>query len=176
MKPTKEETVKEIFVKPGKIAIVDACDFEFLSKIRWSLSKEKYARGYLNGKVQSMHRIILGVTNPKILVDHKNIDSLDNRRDNLRTCTSQENLRNMRKHRGSSKYRGVSWCPQANKWRVSLTISGVRTYHGFYENEEEAARLFDSLIIDVHGEFASLNFPVLAEQALKPKTDGKERS
>jgi hypothetical protein len=151
--------MKEITLKNGQITIVDDEDFEWLSKYRWNISKIKYARGYVNGKVESMHRLILGLTDPKILVDHINSDGLDNRRSNLRTCTSQENLRNMRKHRGKSKYRGVSWCTQANRWRVSLTISGKRTYHGFYEDEEEAARLFDSLIKDVHGEFASLNFP-----------------
>lgn len=44
-----------------------------------------------------MHRLILGLTDPKIVVDHRNHDGLDNRRENIKPCTQAENLQNRKK-------------------------------------------------------------------------------
>lgn len=165
--------MKNIFLTNGLKVIVDDEDYEWLSKYNWYASKNKYAITKLDGLTKSMHRLILGLTDSKILTDHINGNGLDNRRCNLRPCTPQENLRNMKKFRGLSKYRGVSWCKQMKKWRVSLSIRGKSTYYGYYEDEEKAARLFDSIIKEKHGDFARLNFPdesntQIATKALKP--------
>jgi len=42
--------------------------------------------------------------------DHRNHDTLDNRRSNLRIVSNSQNAMNSFKHKdGSSKYKGVSW-------------------------------------------------------------------
>lgn len=40
---------------------------------------------------------ILGLTDPLIVVDHKNHNGLDNRRQNIWACTQKENMANKRK-------------------------------------------------------------------------------
>jgi len=40
-----------------------------------------------------IHRVILGISDPLVEVDHRDNDGLNNRRSNLRPCTHKENLR-----------------------------------------------------------------------------------
>jgi len=86
----------------GKTMLVDDEDFEMVSKYKWyfSTSKNKsffYAKTFLsqNGKQHNVyaHRLITGA--PKgMLVDHKNHNGIDNRKENLRICTVRDNARN----------------------------------------------------------------------------------
>ena len=41
------------------------------------------------------------------------------------------------------KYRGVNWETRASKWRVQITVDGIRQHVGYYDDEEDAARAFD---------------------------------
>lgn len=106
--------MREIQLTQGKVAIVDDDDYEGLSIHRWYAAK--YGRNWYalrsgsDGKVY-MHRHILGLRKGDPLeVDHKNRESLDNRRENLRACTRQQNTRNRRGRKNtSSKHKGVAW-------------------------------------------------------------------
>src|ERR1035437_1775635 len=96
--------MKEISLGRGYIAIIDDQDFELINQYKWFALVRKgklsaYAQANSrkpNGKktVLKMHRLIMGLTDPKILVDHIDQDGLNNRRANLRTATSSENNRN----------------------------------------------------------------------------------
>ena len=52
-----------------------------------------YAIAKRDGHTILMHRVILGVTDPLVEVDHRDNDGLNNRRFNLRACTHQQNHR-----------------------------------------------------------------------------------
>src|SRR4051794_22284951 len=52
-----------------------------------------YAVGSVGGRKVSMHRHIMGCTDPAIYIDHRNGDTLDNRREwNLREFTPLQNV------------------------------------------------------------------------------------
>lgn len=102
--------MREIILTQGKVAIVDNEDFEYLSQFKWHavrVGHNWYANrniktmdGY---KSQRMQWDILGKN-----TDHKNGNGLDNRRDNLRTCTKAQNTRNQRREPTElSPYKGV---------------------------------------------------------------------
>jgi hypothetical protein len=94
----------------------------------------------------------------KLIVDHINGNVLDNRKCNLRVCTRAENSRNLRKSRNNtSGYTGVS--KNKNRWCASIAYNNRRYYIGSFVSKEEAARARDLKAIELHGEFASLNFP-----------------
>lgn len=159
--------LKEIKLTQGKVAIVDDDDYDELTKHSWQAywskkGKRFYARRTfrVNGerKVSSMHRQILGLTDRKIKCDHKDNDGLNNQRSNLRSATSQQNSFNRKKNLGcSSKYKGVTWVNDRNKWRAYIIIDGKQKYLGIFSDEIEAAKIYNENAKKYFGIFASLN-------------------
>ena len=108
----------------------------------------------------SMHRLVMNATNPEIVIDHINGDTLDNRKANLRFATVAQNAQNRNKVKGcSSKYLGVTYHKRDERWQTQVRHNGKRHYVGLYLTEEEAARAYDIKAKELHKEFARLNFP-----------------
>lgn len=78
-------------------------------------------------------------------VDHRNHNTLDNRRSsNLRLTTHNQNQQNRMPdgNLGSkSKYRGVGWDEKNQKWRAYYCVNGKTKFLGRFESEEEAAKV-----------------------------------
>jgi len=154
--------MKLIPLSHGCFAKVDDEDFTFLSSFTWWVTKNKhirYAATEVKGKTIRMHRMILGLSDPKIFTDHKNHDGLDNQRGNLRVCTPAQNAENSRKIRKqtSSWYRGVYWCKQGQLWRAQITVEKKHRTIGRYKTQEEAALAYNRAATEAFGEFAHLN-------------------
>jgi hypothetical protein len=87
-----------------------------------------------------MHRVLLGVP-PGMVADHINGNGLDNRRENLRVVTKQENGWN----RGApstnkSGHKGVHWDKERQQWMVTAKVpGGTSIYLGRYDRIEDAA-------------------------------------
>lgn len=155
------------------VAIVDDEDFYRISAFKWyahqSSASQFYARRdyRINGvkyKVY-MHRFIMKVDEETIQVDHINGNRLDNRKENLRICSNQQNSRNKRVMRSdnTSGYRGVDYRKDPrykNKWSARITLpSGKKKHLGQFPTAEAAARAFDRAAKEIYGEFCgNLNF------------------
>lgn len=106
----------------------------------------------------TLHREILGVTDPLVLVDHINGDTFDNRRSNLRTVTAEQSRANAGAMRGSrSRFRGVSWSEARQLWRARLRCRGVSISLGYFPTEEEAATAWNEEAARQWGKFARMN-------------------
>jgi hypothetical protein len=105
----------------------------------------------------------------KLVVDHINRNSLDNRRANLRLATHLENARNRIKinKKCSSKYKGVCWSKHHKKWQAAINFKRKSIHLGYFDNETEAAECYDDAARKYHGEFACLNFPPPNKRGLK---------
>ena len=103
-----------------------------------------------------MHRVVLPGFE---MLDHINHDGLDNRRENLRPCTASQNHANQRKRteHTSSKYKGVHWAKDRNKWRASICVEGRWYKLGAFNTEEEAATVYNAAAQKAFGVFAGLN-------------------
>lgn len=102
---------------------------------------------------------------PDKQIDHINGDGKDNRIENLRLTTSQQNNLNRKALKGtSSKYKGVYWHKLTQKWCSSIKFNRIDRYLGVYVSEEEAARAYDKAARETFGEYARLNFPEEHEQ------------
>jgi hypothetical protein len=156
-----DDAVRHIPLGAGLFAIVDAADYEWLSQYHWQAfgtSAGHYAYHPGKGRRMFMHRLIMNPSPGKV-VDHINGSRHDNRRCNLRECTQAENLRNKRKYRGTSRFKGVSWDKRRRKWRAVIVHQGKAIALGFFADEVEAARAYDRAARDLFGSFAYLNFP-----------------
>lgn len=157
--------MKIIEIKSPKYGLhrvmVDESDFDNLNKFKWSIEKHRYTF-YVSrvfGKTRRrMHRDILGVYNPKILVDHKDGNGLNNQRKNLRLCNNSQNLSNSKSRiNSSSKFIGVSWIESRKIWEVKICKSGIKKLIGRFKNETDAAIAYNKAAKEVHGEFAKTN-------------------
>lgn len=157
-----DKDVRYIPLTKGKVAVVDAGDYGWLSLHTWyamSPGGRYYAARRRHDKLIAMHREIM-VPVDGYVVDHIDGDGLNNRRSNLRICTRQQNYCNRAKSPGrTSIYKGVSYHKMSGKYIASIRSCGERRYLGIYDSEVEAARAYDRAAVELHGEFAWLNFP-----------------
>jgi hypothetical protein len=149
----------------GNVAIVDEDDYSELSKFKWFVMSNGYAARSCwlkeEGRSESvlMHRQIMDVQ-PGLMVDHINMNILDNRKENLRIATRSENMVNSKKRiSGKNPYKGVHWSKQHSKWKVEITKDYKNNFIGLFEDPETAARAYDATAVKFFGDFALLNFP-----------------
>lgn len=153
--------MKKIPLSQGKFALVDDDDFERVSKWKWSYFKaqdgcERAVRN--NGKTSVyLHRFL--VEPPKgYEVDHIDHDGLNNQKSNLRIATRSQNAANRRlQSNNTSGYIGVSKLKGKQKWLSYAKKNGKSFNLGCYDTPEEAARVRDKKIKELHAEFASTN-------------------
>lgn len=109
---------------------------------------------------RTLHRFLLG--DPECeTIDHKNGLFWDNRKQNLRPASRSENARNARKiRRGTSRFKGVSLARRRNRtyWQASIRVDGKNTHLGYFQDEEDAARAYDTAAKSHFQDFARGNF------------------
>lgn len=59
----------------------------------------------------------------------------------------------------TSRYMGVGSSNRKNQWQARILVHGKVTHLGYYETEEDAAKVYDRVSISLHGEAAQTNFP-----------------
>jgi hypothetical protein len=88
-----------------------------------------------------MHRYLLGLTNPKVEVDHKDGNGLNNHRRNLRKATDGQNAMNAAKRKdNTSGHKGVNWHLWQGKWTARVQVGRKRISLGYFDTLEEAVK------------------------------------
>jgi hypothetical protein len=155
---------KRIPLTQGKNAIVDDKDYDRLSQFKWHAvvdGDRVYAgRNVLVGdeyRVIKMHRDIMGDPE-EVIVDHVDLNGLNNRRKNLRKCTIAQNTAHTRGHKKkgrTSKYKGVY--RRSCGWGAQISINGRTNNLGTYRYERDAAKAYNEAARKRFGKFAVLN-------------------
>ena len=134
--------------------LIDKEDIEKIQKYYWNVkpdgnNKTKfYVQTTEKGKRIHLHRYILNLPkyNGKNCVDHRNGNTLDNRKENLKVCTLKENLQNMKlSKRNKCGIKGVSWCNSQQRWRVYKN----KTYLGSFKTVEEARTALQNYVAKI---------------------------
>lgn len=143
-----------------KKSIIDREDLARVSQFTWRAVKQCrtwYAVTRVGRKEIKLHRFIMKVA-PDAVIDHRNRDGLDNRKENLRPCTRGQNRCNAIgwPETRRSKYKGLSL--NKGRWQARIKINRRTICLGTYADEVEAAKAYDAAAKKFHGEFARLNF------------------
>jgi hypothetical protein len=155
---TLRGTVAVIHLTRGLKAIIDVADWPLVGQYRWHAHRGGpnldvfYARRKLGRRREFLHNVLLPPP-PGRVVDHEDLNRLNNRRSNLRIATNGQNMANRRRV-NCTGFRGVRQ-QRSGGFQV---IFGRKGY-GTYAAAEEAARVYDALARAAYGQFAVLNFP-----------------
>lgn len=116
-------------------AIIDLEDVELCKKYKWYLRESlhtSYAMARLVGdKKIFLHRLITDYNGPNP-IDHIDHDGLNNRRSNLRVCSTSENIFNQRNSR-----KGVRQVP-SGRYVATIMKDYKAIYLGTFDTYEEA--------------------------------------
>lgn len=147
----------------GFVALVSTQDVALLDAHSWWASIGKntvYVRRSLGRTTTSLHRGIINPA-PDNVVDHKDGNGLDNRRENIREATKPQNsINRLNRVVPKSGFYGVA--PNRKRWSACIHKESGLIYLGLFKTPEEAARVRDAAAIQEYGEFAVLNFPTEA--------------
>lgn len=152
---------RKVPLSNGGFALVDAEDYDRIKHLPWHQHKRYavYSTTHADGKRENgrLHRIIMKA--PKgTLVDHKNGNRLDCRKDNLRLCNEAGNARNAGKRKdNTSGFKGVTFHKDTGKWQAAIRAGGNPKYLGLFDTPEAAAKVYDTACVKHHGEFAKNN-------------------
>ncbi len=164
--------MKTIELSRGYATTVDDSEFETLSVHKWSalvtVKNGSACKVYATRAVRIagknvailMHRHLLNIPpGCSLMVDHRDGDSLNNQRSNLRLATYSQNNANRMKRTGmkhTSRFKGVGALP-TGKWRATIKIGESTKHLGVFLSEEDAARAYDDAAREQFGEYALLN-------------------
>ena len=154
------DDVRYLALTQGRFAIVDAKDYEWLSRYKWSAcrcGRKWYASRNERGKHIWMHREIMEPPAERI-IDHIDGNGMNNCRCNMRICTMLENGHNSRPHGATSKFKGVSYFDELRKWHAAVCIRKKVVPIGYFKRQIDAARAYDREARRRFGPYAWLNF------------------
>lgn len=158
--------MREIPLTKGQVALVDDRDYERLTQRKWCADWSHPRQRYYAVRVQKvsgmnqkvyMHREVLGLSHGDgIKVDHKNRNTLDNCRENLRIVSTNQNALNSKLYRtNTSGYRGVYRNKRRGKpWIAAIMVNYRNISLGSFATIEEAAKVRREAEAKHFGEFS----------------------
>lgn len=121
----------------------------------------KHGKGYLivpiKYKHYYVHRIIYAMHHNDVpyIIDHIDGNKANNKIENLRPATRQENARNCKKQKNNtSGEKNVFWHKNSKKWKVALSINNKLTHIGTFSEFEDAKKAAYNARIRHHGVYA----------------------
>jgi len=141
----------------GKVAIVDEADYEWLDQWPWFYNNGYAARWRRKGEKDGpryvmMHREIARRKYGRKVkcVDHRDRDTLNNTRRNLRKSTKSQNGANqVRKGLKGVRFRH-------RKWQARIRVEGKEIYLGSFPKMSEAVEAYNNAALKYFGDFACL--------------------
>ncbi len=116
-----------------------------------------YLRVCISYKEYRVHRLIFLMNHgflPKF-VDHINGTRTDNRIENLRQATTQQNNRNSKiSKKNTSGYKNICWDKSNQSWRVTFVVNGKKKHFGRLKDLQIASKMAQTVRSQLHGDFA----------------------
>jgi hypothetical protein len=149
----------EVDISGTKVQI-DESDYTLFAQYKWGVYSGSRRIPYVSTTTKPrryLHKLIMNA-GPELIVDHKNGDTLDNRRANLRICTICQNNQNaITRKDNRTGVKGVCWDSRDRRWRVFIQANGKRKSLGSFMSLSEAREVYEKNTIELHGAFSVLN-------------------
>ena len=126
-------------------------------EVAGTIDGKGYLRVSIKKRVCLVHRIIWTMVHGSCppMLDHINGDKLDNRIENLRPCTNEQNQQNAgRLQSNTTGVKGVDWQHARKRYRARIHVERKRVTLGYFDTLEEAATAIKEARSAYHGEFA----------------------
>lgn len=138
--------------------VIDAEDMRKCRPYKWGNHNNRVICSSL-GNVGRLPNFLMNFTSShRVLIDHKDRDPFNNRKNNFRICSKSENTMNREIQRNNvSGYRGVNWDNRNKKWAVGIYCANQYYWVGSFPTKEEAALAYNAKAKELFGEFAVLN-------------------
>ena len=147
-----------IDVGRGAIAFIDADDFPHVGRYTWRVRDDGYVQrtwmSQYTMRHELLHRFVMNA-GPGELVDHRNGDRWDCRKENLRVATLSQNAANRASLAGRT-WKGIF--QHGETWKARIKVDQQSIYLGCFSTPEEAALAYDIAAKKLFGEFACVNF------------------
>jgi hypothetical protein len=135
---------------------------KYSGKIAYSLvdNNKNYKRSRITllGKTYFSHRVIWLIQTgkwPDNEIDHIDMNSNNNKWNNLREASRSQNAANRKiSPINTSGFKGVYLNKSKNYWYAQIRISGKLTHLGIFPSKEEAAKAYTDMAEKVFGEYA----------------------
>jgi len=151
----EEKDYLRVYDTTNKSFIIDKESKDLLLGKYWCVNyrNEVNSKSIVEGTIK-LHRVLMGVNDPKQIIDHINGDTLDNRLSNLRIVTPLENAWNINPvSNNSSGRRGVYWIKSRKRWQAEIKCNGIKHHLGFYKNLEDAIKAREKGEEKYYGEY-----------------------
>lgn len=126
------------YLDNGEEFYFDLEDYELIKKYRWNIRSGYIVTDIDNVRV-SLHRLVMGVTDIKIKIDHIKHNKKDNRKSQLRIVTDSQNGMNRRLAiNNTSGVTGVRFNAQNNKWQAYIGVNGELIHLGYFDDKLKA--------------------------------------
>jgi hypothetical protein len=135
------ENENEFYVKKGDDWILKKFSVKSCGYLQTAFRFEKNKRTFI-----LKHRLVFFAYNENFeifrrsttenFIDHVNGNPSNNRIENLRLVTHQQNQFNRK------RARGYSWHKQNKKWRAAIRINGKKKHLGYFESEQDAREAY----------------------------------
>jgi hypothetical protein len=138
--------------------------------MHWGIAKIKRKHGYVNyyainqkikskkKKVTLLHRFLM--SEPEgMVVDHRDRDTFNNRKYNLRICTQEGNVRNQSLSLANkSGHKGVFWDDHmfTPKWKAYIQYKRKTIHLGYFENYKDACKCREEAELKYFGKYSTL--------------------
>lgn len=160
-------TFGDVAVMPTRygMILVDAADLRDVDKFSWHVradTKFLYVRAWLDshrasslrGKAIYLHHFLMSPKDGE-LVDFKNGNGLDCRRENLRLADKSDDCCNRNVTTSNSGFLGVHFDKSRGKWLAQIKYRHGHTFIGRFDDLDAAVAARDEAAAAMHGEFAS---------------------
>lgn len=142
------------YTSNGKEFYFDLEDYSKIKNYCWNIDEIGYVRVTVDNIIILQHRLIMNVIEVECEIDHINHVIVDNRKMNLRICTTSQNQCNMLipKH-NTSGVKGVCWSKSMEMWASYIYKNNKRIHLGYFNNLDDAAKERKEAEVIYHGEF-----------------------